>query len=35
MQISHLDDAEAFVTLDGSTIRELADPVSLPMVNGD
>ncbi len=26
MHVSHLDDAEAFVTLDGSTIRELAGP---------
>jgi hypothetical protein len=27
---SHLDDAKAFVTLDGATIRELAGRVSLP-----
>jgi mannose-6-phosphate isomerase-like protein (cupin superfamily) len=33
MHVSHLDDAEAFVTLDGSTIRELAGRVSLPTVN--
>jgi len=30
MHVCHLDDAEAFVTLDGSTIRELAGRVSLP-----
>ena len=30
MHVSHLDDADAFVTLDGSTIRELAGAVSLP-----
>jgi mannose-6-phosphate isomerase-like protein (cupin superfamily) len=30
MRVSHLDEAEAFVTLDGSTIRELAGAVSLP-----
>lgn len=30
MHVSHLDDAEAFVTLDGSSIRELAGRVSLP-----
>ncbi len=30
MHVSHLDDAAAFVTLDGSTIRELAGAVSLP-----
>jgi mannose-6-phosphate isomerase-like protein (cupin superfamily) len=30
MHVSHLDEAEAFVTLDGSTIRELAGAVSLP-----
>jgi mannose-6-phosphate isomerase-like protein (cupin superfamily) len=30
MHVSHLDDADAFVTLDGSTIRELAGRVSLP-----
>ena len=33
MHVSHLDDAEAFVTLDGSTIRELAGAVSLPARN--
>jgi mannose-6-phosphate isomerase-like protein (cupin superfamily) len=33
MHVSHLDDAEAFVTLDGSTIRELAGAVSLPTAN--
>jgi mannose-6-phosphate isomerase-like protein (cupin superfamily) len=30
MHVCHRDDAEAFVTLDGSTIRELAGRVSLP-----
>jgi len=30
MHVSHLDEADAFVTLDGSTIRELAGRVSLP-----
>ncbi len=30
MHVSHRDDAEAFVTLDGSTIREFAGRVSLP-----
>ena len=30
MHVSHLDAADAFVTLDGSTIRELAGRVSLP-----
>lgn len=30
MHVSHLQSAEAFVTLDGSTIRELAGRVSLP-----
>ncbi len=30
MHVSQLDDAEAFVTIDGSTIRELAGAVSLP-----
>lgn len=29
MHVSHLDDAHAFVTLDVSTIRELAGRVSL------
>lgn len=33
MHVSHLDDAAAFVTLDGSTIRELAGAVSLPTDN--
>ena len=33
MHISNLDGAEAFVTLDGSTIRELAGAVSLPAIN--
>jgi mannose-6-phosphate isomerase-like protein (cupin superfamily) len=33
MRVSHLDGAEAFVTLDGSTIRELAGRVSLPTDN--
>jgi mannose-6-phosphate isomerase-like protein (cupin superfamily) len=33
MHVSHLDAAEAFVTLDGSTIRELAGRVSLPTDN--
>jgi mannose-6-phosphate isomerase-like protein (cupin superfamily) len=33
MHVSHLDEASAFVTLDGSTIRELAGPVSLPTAN--
>jgi mannose-6-phosphate isomerase-like protein (cupin superfamily) len=33
MHVSHLEDAEAFVTLDGSTIRELAGAVSLPTAN--
>ncbi|MGH2941762.1 MAG: cupin domain-containing protein [Solirubrobacteraceae bacterium] len=30
MHVSDLDSADAFVTLDGSTIRELAGRVSLP-----
>jgi mannose-6-phosphate isomerase-like protein (cupin superfamily) len=30
MHVSHLDEANPFVTLDGSTIRELAGRVSLP-----
>ncbi len=30
MHVSHIEAAEAFVTLDGSTIRELAGRVSLP-----
>ncbi len=33
MHVSQLDDADAFVTLDGSTIRELAGAVSLPTAN--
>jgi mannose-6-phosphate isomerase-like protein (cupin superfamily) len=33
MHVSALDGAEAFVTLDGSTIRELAGRVSLPTDN--
>jgi hypothetical protein len=33
MHVSALDGAEAFVTLDGSTIRELAGRVSLPSDN--
>jgi mannose-6-phosphate isomerase-like protein (cupin superfamily) len=33
MHVSSLDDAEAFVTLDGSTIRELAGRASLPTDN--
>ncbi|MFP5363753.1 MAG: cupin domain-containing protein [Thermoleophilia bacterium] len=33
MHVSHLESAEAFVTLDGSTIRELAGRVSLPTDN--
>ncbi len=33
MHVSQLDRAEAFVTLDGSTIRELAGRVSLPTDN--
>lgn len=33
MHVSHLDAAEAFVTLDGSTIRELAGRASLPTDN--
>jgi len=30
VHVSHLDEAAAFVTLDGSTIRELAGAVSIP-----
>jgi mannose-6-phosphate isomerase-like protein (cupin superfamily) len=30
MHVSDLEQAQAFVTVDGSTIRELAGPVSLP-----
>ncbi|MCW3066944.1 MAG: Cupin 2 conserved barrel domain protein [Solirubrobacterales bacterium] len=33
MQVSRLDDAQPFVTADGSTIRELAGPVSLATRN--
>jgi len=33
MDVSHLDEAEPFVTLDGSTIRELAGAVSMPAAN--
>jgi len=33
MHVSHLDQAESFVTLDGSTIRELVGAVSLPAAN--
>jgi hypothetical protein len=33
MHVSQLDAADAFVTLDGSTIRELAGRVSLPAEN--
>jgi mannose-6-phosphate isomerase-like protein (cupin superfamily) len=33
MRIGNLDDAEPFVTLDGSVIREVAGPVSLPSSN--
>jgi mannose-6-phosphate isomerase-like protein (cupin superfamily) len=33
VHVSTLDDANAFVTLDGSTIRELAGPVSIPTAN--
>jgi len=33
MHVSHLEDADAFVTLDGSTIRELAGALSLPSAN--
>jgi mannose-6-phosphate isomerase-like protein (cupin superfamily) len=33
MHIGELEQAEAFVTIDGSTIRELAGAVSLPSVN--
>lgn len=33
MNVSHLDQAESFVTLDGSMIRELAGAVSLPAAN--
>ncbi len=33
MDVGRLDRAEAFTTLDGSTIRELAGPVSLATAN--
>jgi mannose-6-phosphate isomerase-like protein (cupin superfamily) len=33
VHVSTLDDANPFVTLDGSTIRELAGPVSIPTAN--
>jgi len=33
MDVSQLDEAAPFVTLDGSTIRELAGAVSLPAAN--
>ena len=33
MHLGTLDDAQPFTTLDGSTIREVAGPVSLPTVN--
>ncbi len=33
MHVSNLADAEPFVTLDGSTIREVAGAVSLPAAN--
>lgn len=33
MHVSQLSEADAFVTVDGSTIRELAGAVSLPSVN--
>lgn len=33
MRVSNLDDVEPFITLDGSQIRELAGPVSLPTDN--
>jgi mannose-6-phosphate isomerase-like protein (cupin superfamily) len=33
VQIANHADSQAFVTLDGSTIRELAGPVSLPTEN--
>ena len=33
MQIANLADSEAFTTLDGSTIREIAGRVSLPAAN--
>lgn len=33
MHLANLDDAESFITKDGSAIREVAGPVSLPAVN--
>ena len=33
MEISRIDDADAFTTKDGSTIREVAGPVSQPTRN--
>ena len=33
MHVANLADAEAFITKDGSEIRELAGPVSLPTAN--
>jgi len=33
VQVANLDHAEAFTTLDGSEVRELAGRVSLPAVN--
>lgn len=33
MHVRNLDDAEPFVTVDGSTIQELAGQVALPAVN--
>lgn len=33
MRIGRLDDAQAFTTKDGSRIREVAGPVSLPTAN--
>ncbi|MBX5439993.1 MAG: cupin domain-containing protein [Solirubrobacteraceae bacterium] len=33
MHVAHIDDAESFVTKDGSSIREVAGAVSLPSVN--
>jgi mannose-6-phosphate isomerase-like protein (cupin superfamily) len=33
MEVGRVENAEAFTTLDGSTIRELAGPVSMPTAN--
>ena len=33
MQVAHLDELEAFTTLDGSQIRELAGPTGAPARN--